>query len=667
MTGVGVGRGYLHDPEQTARGFVIPDPFTGEAGSRLYRTGDRGVRNVDGTFEWLGRLDGQVKIRGVRIELPEVEAVLATHPHVRQVAVLAEPADIPTHLLAHVVLGLASGSTVEDLRDFACSRLPDVMVPSSFVLAEALPVTSNGKIDRRALAKPPTALPGPTSEGDRAPTSPVERLLATLWHEVLGVEVRSVDEGFFALGGDSLSTIRLVATARRHGLTFTVEQVFAHPTLAALATVATTVAVASADQGIVVGELPLTPIQRLFFAADLPERQHYNMTGLLVLDGSPCRVALAIAVEHLVRHHDALRLRVRCDGEEWGAAIVGVDGPVPYAHVDLSMLPEDEVAAAIEAAADDAQATLDFANGPIVRVVSFDLGGARPGRLLVTVHHLACDAVSWPILLEDLAAVYDQIRCGEAIVLPPKTTSVQTWARRLEEHARAPERARDRAFWRRECSESGARLPRVREGVSQIADVASRVVALDADETTMLVRAVASAGVTIESVLLAALALALTGPTHVDTLLVYLERHGREAFVPEIDVSRTFGWFTAVFPVAIRIAPARNPWATLAAIDRHLADVPDGGIAWGAVVHGDDEECCEVTGIPRALPEISINFLGRVDPPRSARWTIAPESPGREHGHRGTRRTILNVVGRPRRNSWSLRRAPRRTARSRSY
>ena len=645
--GIGVGRGYLHAAVQTADAFVTPDPFDGRPGTRLYRTGDRGRRRDDGAFEWLGRLDGQVKIHGMRIETEEVEVLLNAHPSVRGAVVMGHPSEAPTHLIAHVagdphVTGLA-----ETLRRHLAERLPAAMVPSSFVLLDALPCTPNGKIDRRALAAPSASVvAAPAVDAHRrVPETPSERLLASLWREVLGVEVSSVDAGFFALGGDSLSTIRLVAVARRHGLVFSAQQVFEQPTLAGLAAVATTPVVRAAEQGAVVGEVPLTPIQRMLLVADLPDVDHYNMAMVLMVDERLCGPSLALAVEHLMRHHDVLRLRVVRDGDGWRARIAGLEGSVPHAHVDLSTASDGDAVAAIEAVAAELQASLRLGEGPILRVASFDLGAARPGRVLVIVHHLACDAASWPILLEDLATVYAQLERGEAIALPPKTTSYEAWARRLEDYAAAPERGRDRAYWRRECAEMGARLRRERDGVPAVADVARLVVELDEADTAHLLRAAAAAGVTMESVLLTALAVAVTKGCGEESVLVYLERHGRTSTFADLDVTRTVGWFTAVFPVCVRVADGHDAWATLAAVGRHLRGVPDGGLGWGAAAYGgnDTTAAAMLRGLPR--PEVSLNFLGRVDPPRAAGWRRAPESPGPEVAPRGTRPTVLDVVG----------------------
>jgi non-ribosomal peptide synthase protein (TIGR01720 family) len=282
----------------------------------------------------------------------------------------------------------------------------------------------------------------------------------------------------------------------------------------------------------------------------------------------------------------------------------------------------------------------------MLRVLSFDLGPDRPGRLLMVVHHLACDAASWPILLEDLATTYARLQRGDPIALPPKTSSYLTWAARLAAFAAAPERARDRAFWERECAMPGARLRRERTGTPAIADAVLLGLELEPDATDALVRAAAAARVTVDSMLLTALALAVTadGIGDDDALLVYLERHGRAPLGPDVDVSRTVGWFTAVFPVAVRVAPDRDPGATLAGVHRHLSEVPDDGIAWGAMVYGRDasDHAAALGGLPR--PEVSLNYLGRIDPPAGAGWCLAPESAGRELGRGGTRPTVLDVV-----------------------
>jgi non-ribosomal peptide synthase protein (TIGR01720 family) len=642
--GIGVGRGYLHDPERTAAAFV-PDPFDGRPGARLYRTGDRGRRLPDGSLECLGRLDQQVKIRGMRIEPGEIEAVLVQHPAVRQAVVVARiDRGADARLVAYVAALDPPPALVEALRRFLAERLPDFMVPSLFIVLAALPLSANGKIDRHALPEPAGRSTDPTVVS-RRPETAIERLLMDIWSEVLGVDVTSVDDGFLALGGDSLSSLRVVAEARQHGIVVTPTQLFEQQTIARLAAVATTAVGPRADQDLVSGAVDLTPVQRMFFDADLPAVHHYNMAVLLEVPDDLAPSLLAIAVEHLLRHHDALRLRFRRDAEGWQQSIAGLDGVVPFSHVELSSQADGAVQPAIAAVANELQASLNLADGPIIRVALFGFGPDRPGRVLIVIHHLACDIVSWPILLADLASLYDRLCRGDAIALPPKTSSYQQWARRLLEYGRRPDHAHELDFWRRECADPGARLPRDLPGPdATIADL-EHVRSVLAPAQTERVRSVAAAaGVSVEVMLLTALATAVTERAGGDALLVYLERHGREALFPDLDVARTVGWFTAVFPVRLRVAPSRRPEETLRLIARHLTEIPSGGVGYGVMRYADHDP--DLTAALRALPrpEVSFNYLGRIDPPERARWRLARESPGREFSMRGARPTILDVT-----------------------
>ncbi|MCC6766335.1 MAG: amino acid adenylation domain-containing protein [Deltaproteobacteria bacterium] len=649
VSGIGVGRGYYDDPARTAAAFVEPTGPAAVALPRFYRTGDLGRRLSDGTFEWLGRLDAQVKLGGVRVEPEEVEAVLTMHPAVRRAAVVAMPADAPSRLVAHVEADAGpEDALAARLRDWAAERLPAAMVPAVVAVRAALPLTAHGKVDRRALARETPNATSPRADAPAlppaAPETPTERLLADLWRQILGVEVRAASDGFFALGGDSLAALRLVAAARRHGLVLTPHQVFENPTLAALAGVAVS-APPPAEQGIVVGDVEPTPIQRMFLAADLPRPDHYNMAMLLEIDGGLEPTSLAIAVEHLVRHHDALRLRLRRDGGRPRLLIAGLEGPVPYAHVDLAESDPRAAAAAIEAAAPKAQASLDLERGPILRVLSFDLGPDRSGRLLVVVHHLACDAASWPILLEDLAAVYAQVEEGAPIVLPAKTTSYRAWAARLAARARSEAPRDEAAFWADQRVAAGARLPRVRAVAHPaVADVAVHTVVLEAPASGCLAAVLARSGATMETALVTAVAMVVAAAGGDDRVPLYLERHGREDAIGEVDVSRTVGWFTAVFPLCVRVAASRCPADTLEAVARRLRAVPAGGIGWGLAVFGPAAGDDAARDLGGARPEVSCNYLGRIDPPRSLGWRIAPESTGPEVGPGGTRPTALDVV-----------------------
>ncbi len=643
VSGIGVGRGYWRDAARTAAAFVSAPQACGDV--RLYRTGDLGRRLPDGTLECLGRLDEQVKIRGMRVEPGDVEAVLRQHPVVRDAAVVARTdRDADSRLVAYLAVSdPADAETVATLRRFVAARLPAPMVPSAFVPLSALPLTVNGKIDRQALVLRPLGESGATTVR-RPPATAIESLLAEIWSDVLHVESPAVDDNFFALGGDSLSSIQVVAQARRHGFVLRPQDLFEHQTIACLAAAAETAVAPRADQGVVVGTVPLTPIQRLFFAGDLPDPRHYNMSVLLEVPPSLDPSLLAIAVEHLLRHHDALRLRFRHDGAEWRQVMTGLDGAVPFTTSDLSGHADDDPTAAIASLADQLQGNLDLTAGPIFRVAHLGLGPDRPGRLLLVAHHLVCDVVSWPFLLEDLGTIYQQLAEDEPIALPAKTSSFRAWAERLVDYGGLPARAGDLAFWRRECADQGVRLPLDAPAhVPAVADMEHLRHTLGRSATAQIMALAAGGGTSMEGVLLAAFATAVTGWAGGEAVLVYLERHGREALSPDLDLSRTVGWFTAVFPVRVEVAASRRPADTLALVTRHLREIPDGGIGFGVLRSGLSD--AEAAALMRALPqpETSFNYLGRTDPPER-RWPLAPESAGREVGLRGSRPTLLDVT-----------------------
>jgi amino acid adenylation domain-containing protein len=403
--GAGVARGYLNRPELTAQRF-LPDPFGADPGRRLYRTGDLGRRLASGELEYLGRADDQVKIRGFRIELGEIEAVLGAHPAVREAVVLArEDAPGDRRLVAYLVCREGSAPTVPELRAFAKEKLYDAMVPAAFVLLDALPLTASGKVDRRALPAPDEVRRADLGGSFTAPATPAEEALARIWAAVLRIPQASVHDNFFALGGDSILAIQIVARAREAGLRITPRQIFQHQTIAELAA-AGSIDLAAAEQGAVTGPVPLTPIQRWFLEQDVADPHHHNQALFLEvrerLDAGP----LSRALGHLIEHHDMLRVRVR--REEGGVlhqVIAPPGGEPPLTMIDVSRLEEPARAAAIEAAAAEAQASLDLARGP-VRAGPAPPHDPPPGRRRGLVAHPAGGSV-------------DRVRPGASVRPPP--------------------------------------------------------------------------------------------------------------------------------------------------------------------------------------------------------------------------------------------------------
>src|SRR5829696_1421980 len=619
-----VARGYLKRPDLTATRF-LPNPFADGAGARLYHTGDLARFLADGNVEFLGRKDEQVKVRGYRIELGEIEATLKRHTRVRDAIVVTASHGNgtqggETRLIAYIVVE-ADKLGSKQLHEFLAESLSEQMIPSAFVLLDAMPVTPNGKIDRRALP-PPDFSAGfsvsDTEQTEDVPRTEAECILSGIWSELLNLERVGLRDNFFHLGGDSILSIQVVARARQSDLLLTPRQIFEHPTLAALASVVETISQTTDEQGRITGHVSLIPIQRWFFEQNFPTPAHWNMSLLLEtnerLDTSLVEKTLA----HLLEHHDALRLRFAEDsgGEDsgWRQSIARHEEPLRCVRgLDLSRLTEEEQHSAMEAAAEEAQRGLDLGNGPLVRVVVFDLG---PGgqRLLFVVHHLVVDGVSWRILLEDWEHVYRKLQSGERVELPSKTTPFQRWAKQLDQLALTMELQREADYWTT-ASQHTSSLPVDAQGANTESTARMFAVSLSIDETNALLQDVPAVYHTlIDDVLLTALVRAFRRWTGEDALLLELEKHGREELFEEVDLSRTVGWFTSAFPVLLKLPETATTLGDdLKSMKEQLRRIPRGGIGYGLLRYlcRDEEVARRMSALPRA--EVSFNYLGQFD------------------------------------------------------
>ncbi|MBB5857514.1 non-ribosomal peptide synthase/polyketide synthase [Amycolatopsis umgeniensis] len=583
VAGPGLARGYAARPGATADRFVAC-PY-GAPGERMYRTGDRGRWRADGTLEFAGRADDQLKIRGFRVEPAEVERALSAETAVAQAVVTAHATGGRKQLVAYVVA--VDGSTVDTdaLRNTLSHTLPDYLVPSAFVVLEALPLNANGKVDRRALPEPRF-----DSGGDRvvAPRTEREAVLAGIWADVLGVDRVGVEDNFFALGGDSILSIQVSARARRVGLAITTADLFRHQTIAALAPALSDVS-ATPDLGPVSGDVVPTPIQRWFFDT-IAEPGRFDQAIAVELAEGTDETALAAAVATLVEHHDALRTTFTREGEQWRLHITG---------------------------AEDGHSLLRWS-----------LSGPSGRRVLhLSAHHLAVDGVSWRILLEDLDRAYRQADLG------PRTTSFREWAARLSAHTEGGGFDDELAHWR--AIPAVAPIPVDGAGANTVARTRAVTVRLSAGETLSLLRRVPEVYRTqVNDVLLTALGRTLrewTGQVPV----IDLEGHGREELFDGVDLSRTVGWFTSLFPVALDVP---HEWgAALKAVKERLRSVPRRGIGYGALRY--------LSGTAPAVdPQISFNYLGRFDLPGElytgshGELSLAAD-PG------GVRPHLLDVVG----------------------
>ncbi|WP_399120769.1 amino acid adenylation domain-containing protein [Streptomyces sp. KM273126] len=645
LAGGGLARGYLGSPGLTAERFVA-DPF-GEPGSRLYRTGDLARWTADGYIDCLGRADDQVKIRGFRIEPAEIESVLAGHPAVGQALVTVRQESLRTSLVAYVVPSPGGVPDPGELRGHVAARLPDHMVPAAVVALDRFPELANGKLDRAALPAPDFSA---LSSG-RAPATPVEKALCAVFAEVLALERVGVDDDFFALGGDSIVAMQLVSRARGAGVRITPRLVFRHRTVAALSAVAeTTDAAAPRPEDDGTGSVPLTPVMHWLRELGGPFAT-YHQSALVRTPAELDLPGLTAVLQALADRHDLLRatlVRPSREGtEEWSLhvpAAGAVDAAGWIDRVDVRGFGAEALSDAVREQAHAARALLDPDAGAVVRAVWFDAGDA-PGRLLLMAHHLVVDGVSWRVLLPDLAAAWRDVRAGRPVGLDPVGTSFARWSRLLSELARDPAREAELPVWAAVLDGDGGTepFPLAREADPDRDTTATRcevILRMPAERTGPLLSSVPAAfGAGVNDVLLAGLALAFAdwrrrGGGSDTSVLVDLEGHGRaEALAgDDIDLSRTVGWFTSVFPVRLDPGPADlaeafagGPAAreVVHRVREHLASLPGNGVGYGMLRHLNPRTREVLTGNEPA--RVEFNYLGRFGVPEETDWSYAPE------------------------------------------
>ena len=603
--GRSLARGYLNRPELTAEKF-IRHPFDAQA--HLYKTGDLARYLPDGNIEFIGRIDNQVKIRGYRIELGEIEAALGQHPDIAQaVAVAREDAPGEKRLVAYVVSNQKQAPSSSELRRFLATKLPEYMVPWAFVTLKSLPLTPNGKVDRRSLPEPDSArakLEGTFAE----PRTPAEETIAQIWGQLLEIEKVGIYDNFFELGGDSISSIRIVAKINQSGLRVTPKQLFECPTVAELAAVAVTIETTEKL-------LPILPIQQEFLEEKISGK---CQSFLFKTDSAIAPEVWQQAVQKLLDRHNILRLRFLHTESGWQQMYGSLEEikTEPFSYIDLSALPASEREITLERTAAELKESLKPAEGILWRVALFNQGNDRPNSLLLTIHQLAADSVSWQILLEELSAAIAQLSQGQSVELPPTTATFKRWSEFLQEYAKSPQIQQERDYWLAACQEV-SKLPV--DSPSNDRENAVLVL-LDVEETrTLLQKVPAAYGTQTSEVLLTALVQTFNQWTKADSLLVDLEASGREIFAKDIDLSRTLGCFAAIFPVQLILKGISGPGEALKAIKEQVRGVPNRGAGFGVLRYlGDD---AEVAQYPKALDrsQVKFNYREQLDP-------IVPES-----------------------------------------
>ena len=621
--GAQVARGYLNRPELTAERFV-DDPFAADS-SRMYRTGDRMCWTAQGDLRFLGRVDDQVKIRGFRVEPQEIEAVLAADPEVGRAVVIARQSQPGTvQLVAYVTQAIqGSGCDPARLRAMAARALPDHMVPAVVVTLEGLPLASNGKVDRAALPAPDFA----AAVNSRPPHTPAERVLCEIFALVLGLPEVGAEDRFFELGGDSIQAIQLVSRARAAGLALNTRDVFVHQTVAALAKIAVPVAAVAPvvhDDGI--GLVAPTPaLERL--RALGTSIQTYSHRVVIGVPAAADLGGLTTALRVVMEHHGALRARLDPGaGGPWSLR-VAPSGVLPVERyiqrVDVAGLAEAEFRPLLTTQTGAAVRRLDPYAGIQVQAVWFDAGREAEGRLLLVVHHVVVDGVSWRVLLSDLRSAWEAASAGFEAQLPAVGTSLRAWAGILASEAMRPERVAELAGWRTLLRDVEPVVTGAHDPAAEVRQLRLSLPAADA--APLLSRIPSAFGVGVQDVLLAAFGIASSEwqrqrRGRESAVVVEVEGHGRrEDLADGLDLTRSVGWFTSVYPV--RMDAGTLSWQQVEDADaelRHavvrlthqLHDVPSDGLGFGLLRHLNAETAAELAAV--ATPQIVFNYLGRL-------------------------------------------------------
>lgn len=632
--GDGVARGYLDRPELTRERFV-PNPFT--EGDVLYRTGDLGAWNIDGTLSFLGRGDDQVKIRGFRIEPGDVEHHAREHPRITEACVLARETTAGT---LELVLYYVAGGKVEsrELREFLGERLPSYMIPGHFVSLERLPVNRSGKIDRSALA----GLTVTSTRDYEAPATPAEQSLTDVLATVLGVEQIGLNDNFFELGGDSIRAIQLVSRLGQQGLSLQVRDLFQAGSVRELAQ--------RVEAGMprvmgerITGVVPLTPIQEWFFRENEHDLHHFNQAVLLTCSVRLEEPRLRQVFGKLVEQHDMLRATFRQTSVGW-CQQVQESAPLCVDVVDLRQVPDPT--GAMEAHASQTQTSFDLPDGPLYRAVLYRLEDGD--RLLIVIHHLLCDGITWRILLEDLESGYRQSSKSLPIELAERTASYRQWAQGLQRFGESAQIRQHIDFWAAMDDMSPVEIPLDSDstGVDNVySQTETAEVSLSEEEThAFLSQPQRVYRAEADVVLLAALGKALQSWHGGDATRILLESHGREP-IEDQDLARTVGWFTSMYPFVLR-ADEADPRQAIRTTKEDLHRVPQHGISYGVARYLTSSPLAP----PRHPPRLVFNYLGQFDDSSGsdrgqAVFSFAQESSGQLFGARFKRQAYLEFTG----------------------
>ncbi|TES55745.1 amino acid adenylation domain-containing protein [Halalkalibacterium halodurans] len=613
-----IARGYVNKPRLTAQRF-IPDPFSTEEGALMYRTGDIVRLNEHGDLEYIGRNDDQVKIRGYRIEIGEIEKALLTIREVEDVAVIVHDQDTRSKtLVAYVVV--AGDMDRQRIKRKLKDKLPEYMLPKQIMFLDRLPLNTNGKVDRKSL--PLVHLQDEEykeNDENAAPKTETEKALVNIWKSVLQVQQVSIKDNFFDLGGDSILALQIVAKAQEIGIRVSTKDVFEYQTIEELASsvltgaypevAATTIQkhVVGSDRGKSGENIPLTPIQSWFFEQQFDQHHHWNQSVLLQVKERINTHALTEALEAVVDHHEALKYRYHQKDGQWIQQVT--DRGKTYA-IDVIKLNDNSTTRQIQVKEEilRVQTSLNIENGPIMKVLYLEHTNTSLCRLFITIHHLVVDSVSWRILLEDLLRLYRQALQSKQLDIPERTSSFKDWSYTLSTYAQQHISHDEQEYWEKKASIEYKLPVDFRNDSNNTEGSLDKItLTFTREETESLTRTLhTTLGAKAHEILIAALMISLQQWSDTRQIKIDIEGHGRENIDPTINLSKTVGWFTTLFPVTVNFDQQYSVLQKVQRAVQELRSIPMNGIGYGLLKYMSGSILNERPA------DVSFNYLGHI-------------------------------------------------------
>ncbi len=595
IAGEGLARGYLGRKDLTQERF-IENPFN--PGKKMYKTGDYAIREKGNHILFNGRIDEQIKISGYRIELKEIENTLSTYPKIKESVVAVKEKDNNKILVAYYLSD--SEIAIDSLKKYVEDKLPTYMLPMYYIKLEALPLTSNGKLDYKKLPEADSLV----VDDYHAPSTTIEKLLVKHWSDVLKVPVISTTDNYFLIGGDSIKSIQISSKMRADGFEVSVQDIFRNPTIKALASV-TKPLTTPIDQSTVTGEVVLSPIQQWFFDKSETDQHHFNQSSVLSFDSKVTVQTVQKIFSEILTHHDALRMVFKKEGENIHQQNQEDTIKVDIKEYDLTPIENPEETILYHA--NDLQSQIDLANGPLLKLGLFQT--KTGSRLLIVIHHLVIDGISWRILLEDIDTLYGQIIDNSPVKLPLKTDSFKNWSQALKKYTNSESYQKGKSYWETHLEKENSIIKRdFPDGLNIYKNHGSEILELNELETKqLLTQAHAAYGTQINELLMSAFLLAVSKKFDVNDIWVDLEGHGREEIVPGINVGRTLGWFTSIYPVLLE-KRGEDISDVIRNVKERLRTVPNKGVDYLMTQYTDVLPLEE-----KSNAGISFNYLGQFE------------------------------------------------------